>query len=152
MKLMMRNFAIVVAMFSMVAIGMVNAQVSKGSISGTIVDPSGAAVIGADIKATNAGTNQSVTTTSGGAGAFNLALLPVGLYKLEVSKSGFRKASVGAVEVTPGVDAGLGAIKLEIGSTSETVEVSASTPLVETTQAQITNTFESTYLNNIPGI
>ena len=152
MKLIMRNFAILVGMFSLVTIGIVNAQVSKGSISGTVVDPSGAAVIGADIKATNTETNQTITTTSGDTGAFKLSLLPVGLYKMEVSKSGFRKASVGAVQVTPGVDAGLGAIKLEVGSTSETVEVSAATPLIETTQAQITNTFESTYLNNIPGI
>ena len=56
------------------------------------------------------------------------------------------------MNVTAGVDTGLGTLKLEVGSASETVEVSASTPLVETTQAQITTTFESTYLNNIPGV
>ena len=130
----------------------VSAQVSKGSISGTVIDPSGAAVSDSEIKVTASGTNQSITTTSGATGAFKLSLLPVGAYKMEVSKSGFRKASISEVSVTPGVDTGLGEIKLEVGSASETVEVSAATPLVETTQAQITNTFESTYLNNIPGI
>ena len=130
----------------------VSAQVSKGSISGTVIDPSGAALPGAEIRATALDTNQSITTTSGSTGAFKLSLLPVGTYTMEVSKSGFRKASMPSVSVTPGVDTGLGGIKLEIGSTSETVEVSASTQLVETTQAQITNTFESTYLDNIPGI
>ena len=130
----------------------VSAQVSKGSISGTVIDPSGAALPGAEIRATALDTNQSITTTSGSTGAFKLSLLPVGTYAMEVSKSGFRKASMSSVSVTPGVDTGLGGIKLEIGSTSETVEVSASTQLVETTQAQITNTFESTYLDNIPGI
>jgi hypothetical protein len=128
------------------------AQVSKGSISGTVVDPSGAAVADAGIKATSAETNQSITTTSGGTGAFKLSLLPVGTYKVEISKTGFRTAALAGVTVTPGVDAGLGEIKVEIGSASETVEVTAATPLVETTQAQITNTFESAYLNSIPGI
>lgn len=128
------------------------AQVSKGSISGTVLDPSGAAVADADIKATSLDTNQSITTTSNGTGAFKLSLLPVGTYKVEISKAGFRKAALAGVTVTPGVDTGLGEVKVEVGSTSETVEVTAATPLVETTQAQVTNTFESTYLNNIPGI
>jgi hypothetical protein len=129
-----------------------SAQVSSGSISGTVVDPSGAAVTGAEVKAVSAGTNQAATTVSDSAGLFKLPLLPVGSYRVEVSKSGFRKASLAGVGVTPGVDTGLGNVKLEIGSAAETVEVTAATPLVETTQAQITNTFDATYLNNIPGI
>lgn len=129
-----------------------SAQVSSGSISGTVVDPSGAAVTGAEVKAVSASTNQSATTVSDSAGLFKLPLLPVGSYRVEVSKSGFRKASLAGVGVTPGVDVGLGNVKLEIGSVAETVEVTSATPLVETTQAQITNTFDATYLNNIPGI
>jgi hypothetical protein len=148
MRLTIR-IAVVVLVFSGV---LASAQVSKGSISGTVIDPSGAAVPDAEIKATALDTNQSITTTSGSTGAFKVSLLPVGTYRMEVSKSGFRKASMSGVSVTPGVDTGLGGIKLDVGSTSETVEVSTSTPLVETTQAQITNTFESTYLENIPGI
>ena len=148
MRLTIR-IAVVVLVLSGV---LVSAQVSKGSISGTVIDPSGAAVPDAEIKATALDTNQSITTTSGSTGAFKVSLLPVGAYRLEVSKSGFRKASMSSVSVTPGVDTGLGGIKLDIGSASETVEVSAATQLVETTQAQITNTFESTYLENIPGI
>src|ERR1700683_2185768 len=148
MRLTIRIAAILLALSGVI----VSAQVSKGSISGTVLDPSGAALPGAEIKATALDTNQSVTTTSGSTGAFKVSLLPVGTYTMEVSKSGFHKASMSSVSVTPGVDTGLGGIKLEIGSTSETVEVSASTPLVETTQAQITNTFESAYLDNIPGI
>jgi len=130
----------------------VAAQVSSGSISGSVLDPSGAAVPGADVKAISIGTNQTVTTKSDNAGLFKLSLLPVGTYRVEISKSGFRKISQAGVGVTPGVDTGLGNVRLEIGSASETVEVSAATPLVETTQAQVTNSFEATYLNNIPGI
>jgi hypothetical protein len=129
-----------------------SAQVVKGSISGTVVDPSGAAVVGAEVKAVSADTNQASTTLSDSAGLFRLSLLSVGGYRVDISKSGFRKASLAGVDVTPGVDTGLGNVKLEIGSAAETVEVTASTPLVETTQAQVTNTFGSTYLNNMPGV
>lgn len=131
---------------------MLPAQVSKGSISGTVVDPSGAAVAGAEAKAVSLDTNQSATTLTDSVGLFKLPLLAVGSYRVEVSKSGFRKASLAGVGVTPGVDTGLGTIKLEVGSASETVEVSAATPLIETTQSQITTTFEEAYLANIPGI
>jgi Carboxypeptidase regulatory-like domain len=148
MRLTIRMAVVLLALSGVI----VSAQVSKGSISGTVIDPSGASLPDAEIRATALDTNQSVTTTSGSTGAFKVSLLPVGTYTMEVSKSGFRKASMSSVSVTPGVDTGLGGIKLEIGSTSETVEVSASTQLVETTQAQITNTFESTYLTNMPGL
>ena len=148
MRFMSRIAILVVILGSVVTF----AQVSKGSISGTVLDPSGAAVADAEIKATSADTNQSITTTSGDTGGFKLSLLPVGAYKVEILKTGFRKVALAGVTVTPGVDAGLGEIKIDIGSASETVEVTAATPLVETTQAQITNTFESAYLNNIPGI
>ena len=114
-----------------------SAQVVKGSISGTVVDPSGAAVVGAEVKAVSADTNQASTTLSDSAGLFRLSLLSVGGYRVDISKSGFRKASLAGVDVTPGVDTGLGNVKLEIGSAAETVEVTASTPLVETTQGRL---------------
>ena len=148
----MRFMSCIAVLVVILASAVMFAQVSKGSISGTVLDPSSAAVPDAEIKATSADTNQSITTTSNGTGAFKLSLLPVGTYKVEISKTGFRNVALAGVTVTPGVDAGLGEIKIEIGSASETVEVTAATPLVETTQAQITNTFESAYLNNIPGI
>jgi hypothetical protein len=127
-------------------------QVSKGSISGTVLDPSGAVVSGADVRATDLSTNQVLSTTSDTSGLFKLPLLAVGTYKVEVSKAGFRKAEVSGVDVAPGVDTGLGGVKLEVGATTDTVEVSAATPLVETTQAQITNSFDNTMLSNLPGV
>jgi hypothetical protein len=129
-----------------------SAQVSKGSISGTVVDATGAAVVGAEAKAVSVETNQSSGTATDNSGLFKLQLLPVGTYRVEISKSGFRKASLVAIDVTPGVDTGLGTIKLEVGSATETVEVSAATPLIETTQSQVTNTFSSTDLSNLPGV
>src|ERR1700722_12521250 len=144
--------AVILPVVLLLLMASATAQVSKGSISGTVLDPSGAVVAGAEVRATSLGTNQVLTTISDSSGLFKLPLLQVGVYKVEVSKSGFRKAAVSNVEVTPGVDTGLGGGKLEVGATTDTVEVSAATPLVETTQAQITNTFEAIYLDNMPGI
>jgi len=148
----MRSLIRIAIAMLMLASAVALAQVSKGSISGTVVDPSGAAVVDAEVRVTALDTNQISSSVTGGTGGFKLSLLPVGTYKLEIVKAGFRKMSLGNLTVVAGVDTGLGEIKVEIGSASETVEVSAGSALVETTQAQVTNTFQSAYLNNIPGI
>jgi hypothetical protein len=129
-----------------------SAQLSKGSISGTVVDPTGAAVSGAQVKATSQATGQVATTTSDPTGNFRLNLLPVGTYNLEVTKSGFRKTVLSGVTVAASVDNNLGGVKVEVGVATETVEVSAAAPLVQSTEAQVSNTFSSTYLTNIPGV
>src|SRR5712672_315670 len=128
------------------------AQVSNGSISGSIADPQGAGVPNATVTATNKATNQVLTATSDNSGLFRLGPLPPGTYRIEVSKQGFRKAAFDNVEVAVGADRGLGAVKLEIGEVSATVEVSSALPLVESTEAQITNEFTSTNIQTFPGV
>ncbi len=151
-SLRMKNLQLSVLIVLLFASAFCVAQVSKGSISGSIADQTGAIVVGAEVKATDLGTGQVASTTSDSSGLFKLPLLAVGAYKLQVSKSGFKAATIAGVNVTAGVDTGLGTIKMEVGSASETIEVTSATPLVETTQAQITSTFGQTYLDNIPGV
>src|SRR5205823_5038468 len=81
-----------------------SAQVSKGSISGTVLDPSGAAVAGAQVKATNTETSQSFTTTSDATGSFKINLVPTGAYKIEVKKESFRTTTMSNVGVTVSSD------------------------------------------------
>ncbi len=146
------RFLLVFTVVAALAALPVSAQVSKGSISGTIEDPSGAAVASAQIRATSQQTGQVAATTSDATGIFRLNLLPVGTYNLEVTKSGFRKTAMSGVTVAAGVDNSLGAVKLELGVATETVEVSAAPPLVQSSEAQVSSTFSTTYLANIPGI
>src|SRR5467141_158202 len=127
------------------------AQVSNGSISGNITDPQGAAVPDATVVATNKATNQALTTTSDNAGLFRLSLVPPGTYRIEISKPGFRKAAFDNVEVAVGADRGLAAIKLEIGELSASVEVFSAPPLVENTEAQITNEFTAANIQTFAG-
>ncbi len=127
-------------------------QVVKGSISGTVVDPQGAVVAGAEIKAKNLETGVVFNTATDSSGLFRLNLLPVGTYVVEVTAKGFKTASHSSIVVIAGKDSGLGSIKMSLGEASTTVEVAAEAPLIETTQAQVTNTFSGTQLNTFAGV
>jgi carboxypeptidase family protein len=127
-------------------------QVVKGSISGTVTDPQGAVVSGAQVKATNAATGAVLTTSSDSSGLFRFNLIPAGEYKIEVAAQGFRTAVQNGVLVSAGRDSGLGAIALTVGEISTTVEVTDTVPLIETTQSQITNTFAGAQLTTFAGL
>src|SRR6267142_1931071 len=145
---------IAVSMFVLLFIGQQpgNAQVSKGSVSGSVVDPQGASVPDASVKIVNTDTNETVTVTSDGAGLFRFGLLSIGSYRLEISKAGFNKTVIDKIDVTLGADRGLGSISLQVSELSTSVEVSSALPLMETTEAQITNAFSTSNIASFPGI
>lgn len=155
----MKRFVILASsMFVLLALMVVivpapaTAQVSSGSISGSLTDPQGAAVPEATVIATSQATSQALTTTSDNAGLFRLNLLPPGTYRIEISKQGFRKAAFDNVEVAVGADRGLGTIKLEIGELTASVEVFSALPLVENTEAQITSEFTAANIQTFAGV
>jgi Carboxypeptidase regulatory-like domain len=127
-------------------------QVLKGSISGTVVDPQGAVVSAAQVQAKNVETGVVASTTSDNSGLFRLNLLPAGTYNVDIGAKGFKTAAAHGWVVNAGVDTGMGNVRLTVGETSTTVEVTATAPLMETTQAQVTNTFSGVQLNNFAGI
>jgi len=71
---------------------------------------------------------------------------------LEVSKAGFNKTVIDKIDVTLGADRGLGSISLQVGEISTSVEVSSALPLMETTEAQVTNAFSTSNIASFPGI
>jgi hypothetical protein len=127
-------------------------QVIKGSISGTVTDPQGAIISGAQVKAKNTETGVVSTTTTDSSGLFRLNLLPTGTYTVSITQTGFKTAEQQLVLVNAGSDAGLGSIHMAVGETSTTVEVTAEAPLIETTQSQITSTFSGQTLSTFAGI
>jgi len=129
-----------------------NAQVTKGSISGVLIDAQGAAVSGAEIKAINTETGETANTTSDNSGLFRLNLLSIGKYNVEVTKQGFRKNTFTGVVVSSGSDTGMGSLRLEVGDITTTVEVKEFVPLVDTTQAQISTSFTTVDLSTMPSI
>jgi hypothetical protein len=129
-----------------------HAQVTTGSISGTVVDQSGAAVPGATITATNRETHASAVAQSNDSGYFKLGFLAVGSYDVTIDRPSFRSVKISAAAVQVNADNNLGGIKLELGSASATVEVTAAPPLVEADTAQITNTFTDQTVSGFVGV
>ncbi len=127
-------------------------QVLKGSISGTVVDPQGAVVANAQVKATHVTTGAVLTTKSDSAGLFRFNLIPTGTYKVEIAAQGFKTAVQSDILVAAGRDSDLGSVKLSVGEASTTVEVTAAAPLVDTTTSQVTNTFTGVTLSTFAGL
>jgi hypothetical protein len=128
------------------------AQVANGSISGTVVDAQGAAIGDAAVKVISKDTNKEAATTTDSSGLFRISLLPPGAYRIEISKTGFHKVIFDQIEIAVGADRGLGTVKLEIGEVTATVEVSSAPPLVEDTEAQITNAFTTSNISTFVGV
>jgi hypothetical protein len=127
-------------------------QVTKGSISGTVADASGAVVGDARVKATGSETGVVLTTTSDKAGIFHFNLIQPGLYKVEIAKQGFATTVLDKVDVGTGSDSGLGTIKLSVGGSAIIVEVQDESALLETTQSQTSTTLTSATLQALPGL
>jgi Carboxypeptidase regulatory-like domain len=127
------------------------AQVVTGSISGTVTDQTGAVVDGATIILTNESTNATQKAASSASGTFRFSFLPVGHYTVDVSKEGFRKIRMQGASVDANNETALGALKLQLGATTESVDVTAAPPLVESAQAQVTAAVSGEALQTFAG-
>jgi Carboxypeptidase regulatory-like domain len=112
------------------------ALADNARIQGTVTDPSGAAVEGVKLIATNIGTNIPYEATSEAGGNYVFANLPVGVYKVDATKTGFRAFSTSNIALSVDQIYTLN-IKLELGQVSETVRVEVSNVQVQTTNTQL---------------
>jgi len=101
----------------------------RGTLTGIVTDPAGAAVPGATVKATNPATGQIQTTATNAEGSYSILYLPVGNYTLTAEKVGFRTAEVTSIPVNVSTTARVD-MKLEVGQISDKIEVSAVAPVV----------------------
>ena len=146
----LRIFALVLALVSLIALGSgpVYGQAINGNIVGTVTDPSGAAVSNADVTATNPATGFTVTAKTNETGGYRFDNLPVGDYRVTTRAAGFRTTTV-LVNVLLNATATAN-VHLELGAATETVEVSGAAPIIDTTTANLQNTFESRMLQDLP--
>lgn len=124
------------------------AQVS-GSINGTVVDATQAAVPGAALVLTNTQTGETRQLTSSEQGYFFFTDLPRGEYNLKVSSTGFRELAIGPVVLTVGQQMTVHPT-LEVGSASESIEVSASPPPVTTATSSVSQLVDSKRIEQLP--
>lgn len=121
-----------------------------GSISGTVADESGALVGGAKVTAVQVETNRSFTAASSTAGVISLSSLPPGTYSVTIEAKDFAAYKAKGVVVQVAKDTSLGAVRLKVGPTSESVTVEGTAPLVENTTDQIASNFETKQVTSIP--
>ena len=112
--------------------GALYGQSSAGTISGRVVDSSGGAVAGAHIRVINEVDQQVRAFDTNGAGDFTFPQLAPGNYILSVEMAGFKKLDKTGLHLSASDSLDVGALRLDIGAVSETVEVKAEGAVVET--------------------
>ena len=145
-----RRSSIAAVLFCMVfGLALALAQTGTTSLRGTVLDKSGATVVGAKVILTNdaQGLHREVSTDS--SGAYEFPSLPPGHYSLTIEMSGFRKFEHKNLELLVNVPVTENAT-LEVGSTTETVEVSAQTVTLNTSDASIGNAFNENQVKELP--
>lgn len=125
------------------------AQANSGDLTGSVLDSSGAAIPNATVIAANDETGVQTTTQSNAGGVYRFTNLPVGRYTITASASGFTTDTLKNVDVALNntVTANL---TLSVGKVGTTVEVSASAVSIDTTTAQLQQTFTTTQVLELP--
>src|SRR5438270_5067440 len=126
------------------------AQTFRGTILGTVTDPSGAVVSGAKVTAKNMATGLERTTQTSADGSYSIPELPLGTYTVTVTQSGFQTAVTTGVAVDVATERRVD-VQLKTGQVSETVEVSGEAlPQVETTTDTLGGTFTASAVKDLP--
>src|SRR6266404_4985938 len=125
------------------------AQEASGRIIGVVTDPSGSVIPNAKVTVTNVSTGITSETIAGADGGYQVLLLPAGSYKVTAEAAGFRKAVTSEQKLD--IDRALKVdLKLEVGSTTETVQVEANASGVETVSAMISQVVTGNQIHTAP--
>ena len=146
---MVRRFLFLACLW-LSAASLLFAQGNSGSILGTITDSSGAIVANAKVSATNTRTGVAVESTADELGNYLFNFLAPGTYRVETEVAGFKKFSR-EVALETGRQLRVD-VALETGAVTETVNVTASTPLLETETGTLGATIENRQVISLPTI
>jgi hypothetical protein len=124
-------------------------QSSTATLQGILTDPSGAAVPGATLTITNTATNAVRTFTTADTGLYSFPLLPVGRYRLSAAKTGFKSMSRGNILLQVSDRVSLDLV-LEVGGSTERIDVEAVAPLVNTNNAALGTVVENRRIVELP--
>jgi hypothetical protein len=124
-------------------------QDATGRVAGTVTDPSGAVISGAKVTVTNAATDVSRETTTGTDGAYQVLQVPIGDYRVAAEAPGFRRTVTSdsplRINETLHID-----VKLEVGATTETIQVEALAAGVETVNSTLGSSVTSRPIVEMP--
>jgi hypothetical protein len=140
----------IVLVFVLLAAISLSAQTFRGTILGTVTDPSGAVVAGATVTVKNVGTGLERTTQTSADGSYALPELPIGTYTVTITLSGFQTFEAVGVVVDVSAERRVNAT-MKAGQVATRVEVSGELlPQVETTSTEIGGTLTSDTIESLP--
>jgi len=126
-----------------------HAQIRFGAVVGFVTDPTDKAVAGATITLTNMGTNEIRKVTTDAAGTYAFANVPPGEYRLDIEQAGFERFTAQHVQVQVDVTTRVNA-KLQLGSVTQTVEVTSSAITLQTDTASLGAVVGQQTVQNVP--
>jgi hypothetical protein len=145
----MRRLQFCLAVFALLALTCAAfAQIQNGQFTGTVTDPSGAAVPNAKVTIENQATGLQQSTTTNQSGSYTARELPVGTYKLTAEAAGFKTKTDNGVVLNAGVIAHVD-FKMELGQAKEVVEVTGALSAVQTEDTKLYTTIGSSEIDNI---
>ena len=140
---------LVALLFSALATSAAFGQAVYGSILGTITDPQGAAVAGAKVTVTDQRKGTSDQTTSNADGNYSMTHLIPGIYSVRVEAPGFKASEQKDISVSADSGARVD-MAMQVGATSESVEVTAEAPQLKTDRADVAIEFNQKYVQDLP--
>jgi len=143
-------FAVVLTLcFSLMAGVVAHAQVTGATLSGTVSDPSGAVVSGANVSIKNNATGESRSVNTDSAGLFNAPNLTPGVYEVRISAAGFATAVQSGVALSVGQSQQIN-LSLKVGDTTTTVQVTEAAPQIDLTSSALSGQVESETVRELP--
>src|SRR5664279_469957 len=121
----------------------------RGSLRGTVSDPSGAVVSGATVTLVNKDTNNTMVATSDGSGIYTFNGLPPAPYRITAEHPGFKKQVLEDVQIIPEQLNSLN-LELQVGTVDQTMTVSSTTEALDTETATISGTINSNQIQHMP--
>ena len=143
-----RVVALASVMLAWALSGFAQQSVDYGSIGGRVLDPSGAAISGAQVSARHVDTNVTTTMVTDGSGRFRLPALRIGRYELVVRQAGFKDASL-QLTLTAGAAFEV-PVSLLVADFAADVTVAAATPVLDAARSQIAATVSEVEVRNLP--
>jgi hypothetical protein len=124
-------------------------QSTYGSIAGSVTDPSGAAISGASVTLTNAGTSETRTQATNADGQYSFVNLIPGAYRIDFEKPGFKRSTLSNIAVQVNQSSKID-VSLTVGQVSETVEVTSEAPLLQAETSSLGQVVEQRKANELP--
>src|SRR5271166_60579 len=146
----MKRLQFCLAVFAVLALSFsAFAQVQFGQFTGTVTDPTGAAIANAKVEVSNPATELNLFAATNASGNFTVKEVPPGVYKITVEASGFKTVTNAGVTANAGTISHVD-FKMQIGKASEVVEVTGEAAAVNTEDSRLSTTVTTAQINNLP--